>query len=129
MPSIEDRLDIDQLFSRYVHLIDEGHATEWGALFTQDAQFEVNDRTLSGTDELVAMAKGVFEENGDRLRHSITNILIEDITDDSASARAYGLVTTWFDHPVLSKFALYSVKLRKIAGDWKFHRVTVRFPG
>jgi uncharacterized protein (TIGR02246 family) len=127
--SVEDRLNIEEAFARYVHAIDEGDAEGWAKLFAPDGAMFVRGQEIKGTDALTAMAKRVFEENSDRLRHCITNILTERVDLTTATARAYGLVTDWKENPVLSLFAVYGVDFQRFEDTWRFKNVRVKLYG
>jgi 3-phenylpropionate/cinnamic acid dioxygenase small subunit len=130
-PRLEDRLVIEETLARYVHAIDDGDAAAWAALFTPDGSLQVRDKAaVTGTDALQAMVHQLHKRLDDRLRHSITNVIVDEIrTDGSAHVRAYGLVTEWGDSPVLSNFAVYDIDMIREDPRWKFRVIRVRLLG
>lgn len=70
--SVEDRLDLYDLFARYCRYIDSGRAAEWVALFTDDGCFDiVGQMTLRGAEQLAGMPAMLAENSGGKWRHQI----------------------------------------------------------
>ncbi|MFA5496215.1 MAG: nuclear transport factor 2 family protein [Porticoccaceae bacterium] len=118
--SIEDRLDITDLFARYVHTVDSNQADAWVALFTADGVFDIPGlMRLEGPEQLRGMVATVAAQGG-TWRHQITNILAEPgATTDEARVMAYGLVSDWAEGGKLVTFTDYRVTVRKVEGCWR----------
>lgn len=119
--SIEDRLDIHDLFARYCFLVDQGKADEWTALFTPDGVFDVPGlANMVGSAQIRQIAEMVAGKSQGKWRHQITNLLAEaGGTPDVANVTMYSLVTDWSGAGTVGTFNDYSGRLRKIAGVWR----------
>jgi hypothetical protein len=122
--SIEDRLDIQDVFSRYCFHWDGNEGALWADLFTADGVCVVPGARLEGTEQLKAMPAMGAKMGGGKLRHQITNILAEPAGPDDVDARGYGLMTDWREGGKLMMHAIYRARLRKIGGDWKIVTLT-----
>jgi uncharacterized protein (TIGR02246 family) len=127
--ALEDRLAIEETLARYVHAIDEGDGNTWASLFTPDGSLKASGKVVGGRPALRTMVRKLYERNGDRLRHSITNVVIDEIKGDRARLRAYGLVTLWTEPPSLSTFAVYTIDMVRSDDEWKFEMVHARIIG
>ncbi|MEA3300765.1 MAG: nuclear transport factor 2 family protein [Pseudomonadota bacterium] len=118
--SLQDRLDISDLFARYVHTVDSNQADAWVGLFTPDGVFDIpGAMRMEGRDQLRGMVATVAEHGGGKWRHQITNILAEPgAAADEARVIAYGLVTDWGRGGAPMTFTDYRIRLRKLAGAW-----------
>jgi uncharacterized protein (TIGR02246 family) len=118
--SLQDRLDISDLFARYVHTVDSNQADAWVGLFTPDGVFDIPGvMRMEGRDQLRGMVATVAEHGGGKWRHQITNILAEPgAAADEARVIAYGLVTDWGRGGAPMTFTDYRIRLRKLAGAW-----------
>ncbi len=74
--TIEDQLDIQQLYARYSHTIDKGDGTGWAACFTPDGEWVSGHLVLKGMERLAKYARSSLPFFGIH-RHVQTNILIE----------------------------------------------------
>jgi ketosteroid isomerase-like protein len=88
--SIENRLVLHELYSRYAYAFDGADGEAWSALFAPDATFVLPDGTpVTGTaalrDFVIARA-----DEAPGMRHLMANILLEEDGDD-ARGRAYFL--------------------------------------
>lgn len=119
--SLEDRLDIQDLFARYCLLVDQRKVDEWTALFTPDAVFDVPGLArMAGSDQVRQIAQMVASKGEGLWRHQITNLLAEPgNSPDVAHVTMYSLVTDWHGAGAVSTFMDYSGRLRKIAGQWR----------
>ena len=74
---IQDRVDIDNLFSSYAHMIDDGDADEWIGLFVEDGVFDVPGlNRFKGPEGLRNVFNMVIEGSQCNWRHSATNVLV-----------------------------------------------------
>lgn len=129
--SVEDRLDIYDLFARYCQYVDAGRAAEWVGLFTDDGCFDiVGQMTLRGAEQLGGMPAMLAENSGGKWRHQITDIMIDAGTsEDVAIIGASGLVTDWNNGGRALMFSNYDAALRKTGGRWKIEKLTATMMG
>jgi hypothetical protein len=59
LQSIEDRLQIEQVWSRYVQALDTADADAYGALFTEDAYLEVDGTVYKGQEKIRGLIKDI----------------------------------------------------------------------
>jgi len=118
--SLEDRLDIQELYGAYNHAIDHGRTKEFGECFTADGSLDTGwgDPTV-GTEALVAFVP-VVNQMMPGMRHSISNLLLEG-DGDQATGRAYlySYRAGANGHEVVLT-GVYEDTLRKVDGEWKF---------
>ena len=87
--TVEDRLEIHELYSRYSHAFDSGDVDAWVALFIPEGRFGVPAGPITGTDGLRRFATERAEQ-APGMRHLITNVTL-DATGGGANGRAYFL--------------------------------------
>ena len=74
---IQDRVNIDNLFSTYACTLDDGDANGWIALYTEDGVFDVPGlNRFEGPEGLRAIADIVIEGSQGNWRHMATNVLV-----------------------------------------------------
>ena len=74
---IQDRVDIDNLFSSYAYMIDDGDADGWIGLFVEDGVFDVPGlNRFEGAGGLRNVCNMVIEGSQGNWRHSATNVLV-----------------------------------------------------
>lgn len=131
--STEDRLDIADLFARYVHSVDSNQPDAWVTLFTPDGVFDIPGlmrMRMEGPDELRGMVATVATQGGGKWRHQITNILAEPGNSrDEARVKAYGLVTDWGNGGKPMIFTDYRITLRRLSGAWRIAELIAAGPG
>ena len=124
--SVEDQLDIQQLYARYNHAIDAGKGDSWAACFTSDGTFKSGPIDLAGSAKLSEFATAFPTRI--KARHWTNNLVIEP-AEGGAKGSCYllllrltpgeqppaGMVTT----------AIYNDTLAKVGGEWKFTSRTV----
>ena len=87
--TVEDRLDLADLVSRYNHAIDHWDAEGWAATFTPDGALIANGQVRAQGTEVLTEYVAVRRRNQKpRLRHWTTNLLIEG-EGDRATLRLY----------------------------------------
>jgi len=125
--AVTARMQIWEAFSRFGVAFDETRTDVAGSCFTEDAVFEVAEGQgeafvhQEGRETIIAGLAGVTAEQGDQRRHAITNVLVESLTRDTASAIAYGVVPVAADGLTLGATVLYVADLKKEAdGVWRF---------
>ncbi len=127
---IQTRLDIHELFARYVHLVDSNRARDWVELFTPDGAFDIPGVfRLEGREQLLAMPANVAELGGGKWRHQITNILAEPgERGDEIQVRAYGLVSDWTEGGKLISFTDYRITLKRLDDQLLIHELVANSP-
>jgi hypothetical protein len=125
--AVAARLQIQEAFSRFGTAHDEARTDVVGSCFTQDAVFEVAQGQgepfvhYEGRAEIIRRITGIVAEQSDQRRHCITNVLVESLTADTASAIAYGIVPVAADGLTLGATVLYVADLvREEDGCWRF---------
>jgi 3-phenylpropionate/cinnamic acid dioxygenase small subunit len=91
--SIEDRLEIHELYSRWCVAIDDGDSEGWANTFTDDAVFRLTNLPVraEGRAELLEMADKVLEHDQGMNRHQCYNILLSE-EGDRIAGRADALI-------------------------------------
>lgn len=130
-----DRMEIDDLHSRYIFALNWQDADTVASLFTEDAVFDWLGGIVTGRENIRAEVRNMRAffgkmEDGDapnypaRLRHFVTNKLV-DIQGDEASSLAY-----WFElnndnrlrWPYVGAYGHYEDGLRRTPDGWRFTR-------
>ena len=123
---IADRVDIDNLFSSYAYLIDDGDADGWIDLFVDDGVFDVPGlNRFEGPEGLRNVCNMVIEGSQGNWRHSATNVLVTPGEHgDEVNVRMRTLVTDWNQDPAGLQFNDYQGTLVRIAGHWRIKVLT-----
>ena len=118
---IQDRVDIDNLFSAYAYTLDDGDANGWIALHTEDGVFDGPGlNRFEGPEGLRAIADIVIEGSQGNLRHMTTNVLVTPgANGDEVAVRLRTLVTDWNVDPAGTQFNDYRGTLVRINGHWR----------
>lgn len=126
-------VEIHQLYGRQSHLIDEGHAAEWAATFTDRGEFHSPSypAPVVGTAALTEFARGFFSNAsvaGEAHRHVLTNIAVDRLGDDELEVRAYlQIVATRIGGDSrLVRFTTVTDRVVREGGQWRIARRTVR---
>ncbi len=122
-----DIMEIQQTFSRFGIAYDEGCSEVLRSLFTGDALLEVADgqgepfERSVGHEAIVKQFAAVFALQADQRRHLISNVVLERLTKDEASAIAYGVITVAADGLFIGASVIYTATLKKdLHGIWRF---------
>jgi len=117
--SVEDQLEIQQLYSRYNHAIDFGDADGWAACFTADGVFNGGGGgPQTGTEALKGFATAFAARM--KARHWNTNLVVEG-TDSGARGKCYLMLMNLKDKPAAPMVtAVYHDELARTADGWKF---------
>ena len=125
--AIAARMQIQEAFARFGTGHDEARTDVVGSCFTQDAVFEVAEGQAEpfvhyqGREMIVGKLTGIIAEQSDQRRHCITNVLVENLSPDTAHAIAYGIVPVAANGITLGATVLYVADLRREAdGGWRF---------
>jgi uncharacterized protein (TIGR02246 family) len=118
MPTAADDLEeIRKLLARYCFAIDARDAEVWAALFTADGVFHyAPGEPLSGHDALRAFVSMVPDD-----RHHLTMNEIIELHGDTATVKAYALVTR-ATPPVISAVGDCNDTLVRTPDGWRFAR-------
>ena len=118
---IEDRVDIDNLFSAYAYTLDDGDADAWVALYTEDGVFDVPGLArFEGQEGLHDIADIVISGAQGNWRHMGTNVLVTPGANaDEVAVRLRTLVTDWNLEPAGLQFNDYEGTLVRVDGRWR----------
>jgi 3-phenylpropionate/cinnamic acid dioxygenase small subunit len=127
-PSLEDRLQINDLFVRYACALDEGDVEGVVACFAPEGALESPAvGRMAGLAAIRQFAERFarFRAGGSQLRHVISNLRI-DVAGDRARARCYlvAFVTRDGQSRLLPPGA-YDCDLVRQGGNWVFQRRVV----
>lgn len=129
---VKNRLLIQEAFARWGIAYDEARIDVVRSLFTKDARFEVTQGSAEpiakamGVDAIVENVTGALKQQADQRRHAISNIVIDKLTKDEATAIAYGIVTIAADGLSLGATVIYSADLRREKdGVWRFSKFII----
>ena len=122
-PSLEDRLGVSDLFTRYTCALDAGQVDTIVDCFTEDGVLvSPAVRAHRGRPALRAFAERFarFQANGSQLRHVISNLMMQ-VDGDRAHATCY--LTVFLTRDGKSRLLApgqYDCELRKTDGVWRF---------
>lgn len=129
---VRSRQLIQEAFARWGIGYDEARIDVVRSLFTKDAVFEVTQGSAVpiaravGIDAIVENVSGALKQQSDQRRHAISNIVIDRLTKNEATAIAYGIVTIAADGLTLGATVIYSARLRRESDDvWRFSKFTI----
>lgn len=84
MITTEDRLNIYELISLHGHLVDEGRLDELDRVFIDEVTYDLSAFGMSIQQGLEAIREAALAlGDNNPVGHHITNIVIEDVKDDS----------------------------------------------
>jgi hypothetical protein len=129
LDQVRDRMLIAEAFNRFATGHDENRVDVVVSCMTEDVSFEFSKGAAAPFDVVhgraaleARLTTGIPLMYGQR-RHCMTNILIESLTDSTATAYAYGAVTRAAQGLVLQATVMYVGELRKEPdGFWRFSR-------
>jgi hypothetical protein len=117
--SVEDRLDILQVFSRYNMSLDAGDKETFVSLFSEDFFFDSPKHVMHTHDELRDFVQEAMDNHGPTMRHLMYNQIIEG-DGNTATMKCYGMTYKVSDATIVPMYSTtYLHKLAKIDGDWK----------
>lgn len=124
--SIEDQLQIQQLYARYNHAIDSGRGDAWAATFTADGVFSSANGTFAGTSQLAGFADGFAKQL--KARHWTNNLVLES-EGGAVKGSCYLILLrlTPGERPpaAILATAIYNDELVNDGGQWRFAKRTV----
>lgn len=123
--SVEDQLEIQQLYARYNHCLDFGRAEEWSKTFTADGVFAGGGGKFQGPEALIGFANGFAGRM--KARHWTNNLMIEG-DGSTASGTCYLQLLNLADpkSPAILTTAVYVDKLQKTPEGWRFTERSVQ---
>lgn len=132
LDTVADKVEIQELESRYAWAVDEGRLDSLAELFTEDARLSLNPpgQHLEGRAAILAWFRGYCEEWGwQSRRHYITNLQVE-VNGSTAAARAYFLLTYETHQRSRIGWGNYDDRFVKAGGRWWIveKRITVAGP-
>jgi SnoaL-like domain len=120
----QDYVEIQQLYAKYNHAIDNGNAEEWADTFTPDGVF--NGR-FTGREALMGFIKTWRERmNGGSRRHWNSNLMLTGSTDSVAGAVYLMLLDVSTKPASVVSTGVYSDELAKTANGWRFKSRVVK---
>ncbi|HET6237911.1 MAG TPA: nuclear transport factor 2 family protein [Acetobacteraceae bacterium] len=128
-PSVEDRLGISDLFTRYTCALDAGHVDTIVDCFTEDgALVSPTVGAHRGRSAIRAFAERFarFQANGAQLRHVISNLMMQ-VDGDRAHATCY--LTVFLTRDGKSRLLApgqYECELRRNDNVWRFQNRVVK---
>ena len=128
---LQDRLDVEELYSRYAAAIDNNQADEWVSCFTEDGSFEsARFGKHLGREGLKKFTK-LYRESlgGAGVLHVITNVYFK-LEGDGGAGGCY-LVYYHCKEGKIQQAAVgrYKDTLRKVNGRWHFASRLVTLDG
>ena len=109
----QDYIDIQQLYARYAHAIDNGDAEGYAALFTPDGSFNNN----IGRDALIAFIKN---RNGANTRHLNMNLVITPAPGGAKGAVYNVFLEVTATGAAVTGFSKYDDTMVKTGDGWRF---------
>jgi SnoaL-like domain len=129
-----DRLEIAERVYRYGWGYDERDRELLGDCFTHDAVWEasimgqVSVGPFAGREKIVEWLATFWDEQQDQRRHIFTNLVVQDMTEDTATAHAYLLLTATTETtttPVTT--GPYRFELSRQDDSWRILRLVAGF--
>ena len=129
-----DRVLIAERLYRYGWSYDERNRELLADCFTEDAVWEGNVMggeivgPHEGRDAVMEFLTGFWEIQDDQRRHIFTNVIVDDLTETTAVAHGYILLTASKDATMTPVTAgPYRLAMRKQADGWRIARLTGGF--
>ena len=115
--SYQDRVAIEDLFSKYSYYNDNSLGEAWASTFTPDGKLEFPGTVVQGHDQLVA-----FGSRPKTRVHFVGSILLVQTAPDRVHARSMVLTAvTHGDEPVTFEgIGIYDDQIVKTPSGWRF---------
>ena len=122
--SAADKINIQELIAKYNQALDNKAIEEWTNTWLDDGVWSTPFGEAKGKTELKNIASQITNEFASGKRHVSTNIIIENGTNNTASAQSYLIVIEAKRTPEVVATGTYIDTLKKDANNkWKFlHR-------
>jgi ketosteroid isomerase-like protein len=119
--TVADKIIIQELIAKHNIALDNKNIDEWTNTWTDDGVWSTPFGEAKGKTELKNMINQVTNEFASGKRHLSTNIIIEGVQNNTASANSYLVVTEAKKTPEVVASGTYIDTLKKDAnGTWKF---------
>jgi hypothetical protein len=119
--TLEDKVIIQELIAKHNIDLDNKNIDDWTNSWTDDGVWNTPFGEAKGKTDLKNMITQVTNEFASGKRHLSTNIIIESVPNNKASAQSYLIVTEAKRTPEVVASGTYSDTLMKDAnGKWKF---------
>ena len=95
MLTTKDRQQIAETLARHAFAADENQLDQFGEVFTPDATYDMTNSgmgTFQGLASLRAAARQLFASGHAPLSHFVTNIVITETGESTATVRSKGLM-------------------------------------
>lgn len=121
--SIQDRLEILELYARHAHSIDSNNGAAYAECFTREGIFaattgRIAGKTFRGREELTAL--GNDPEREPPTRHWTCNYMFTP-RDDHIEGRCYVMrIEIGGAEPVIAASAVYHDEIVREDGQWRF---------
>jgi ketosteroid isomerase-like protein len=122
--TVADKINIQELIAIYNITLDNKNIDEWTNTWLEDGIWSTPFGEAKGKTELKNIANQITNEFASGKRHVSTNIIIENASNNTASAQSYLTVTEAKRTPEVVASGTYIDTLKKDANSkWKFvHR-------
>jgi hypothetical protein len=125
--TFEDYLEIQQLYDRYGRGIDLGHdnGETYASAFTEDGVFSIagmNDTNPVVGHKALAAYAARGQDNPNRSRHVITNIVVTPTAEGVTSSAYFLLLDTKPNPPTIISHRATEDLLVKTANGWRFKK-------
>ena len=121
--TIEDKINIQELITKYNITLDTKNIDEWTNTWTEDGKWTAPFGEAKGKTELKNMINQITNEFASGKRHVSTNIIVEDVSANNglANARSYLTLIEAQKTPEVVATGIYSDTLKKDgSGKWRF---------
>jgi bifunctional aromatase (cyclase/dehydratase) len=119
----QDYVEIEQLYARYNHAIDDGDAEGWADMFTPDGTFN----QFTGREALVGFIHAWREKrNGANRRHWNANLKITPSAEGANGTVLLMLLDVSTTPPSIAMTGKYTDVLAKTPAGWRFKNRQVR---
>jgi hypothetical protein len=118
MLTVADRQQITETLSRHAFVADENRLDQLGELFTPDATYDMSRSGMGifqGVDALRTAAGRLFASGFAPLSHFVTNIVITEAGESTASVRSKGLMIM---HDGAVHAVVYDDTVALLEGRW-----------
>ena len=129
--TVEDRLDIHELYARYANSIDDGSYDEWLDCFTDDGVFESSRFGKHIGREGLQKFTRIYRDSlgGAQVRHVVTNVIFK-LEGNAGAGGCYLIYYHCKDgHVQQASVGYYRDTLRKVGGRWRFASRKVSLDG
>jgi len=120
LQQIQDRFLIEELVRRYGHYFDDGNLEGYFGLFAEDARVDIGAGETDKTGMMEQIRVNAEAVAGTHTRHFITNLVLDELTDEAASGAAYFLFTQTIEGVLQPGMTgTYQFNLRRTATGWR----------